>query len=140
MSKKVVTLIGLALGPSLVLLLDVIFTRTAQGEAFEGLFSVVRGTAVFAWPVGVLLGHWYYPGTLSPVLPRPQSYIVLIASSLVVMAGSVALLALPGASNWVSAVALLLGMLAGALLWSTGGPPALRAAVPRGASRRSDSR
>lgn len=122
MSKKTVTLIGLALAPALILLVDVIFVRSAPGDVFESLYTVVRGTAVLAWPVGVLLGHWYSPGALSPVLPRPLNYFVLTAVSLVVMLGSFAFLALPGFTNVVSTVSVLLGFVAGVLLWSAGSP------------------
>jgi len=124
MTRKLMIVLGLALGPVFLLLTDVIFSRTGPGDVFETLFEFVRSTAVVAWPIGVLIGHWYYPGERSPVIRRPINYIVLGIVSLLVMGLSLLFLAVPGASNVVSAVAFCGGIVTGVLLWSMDNPPA----------------
>lgn len=120
MTDKLMTLLGLALGPVTIVILDLVFTQPSVGGVFEDIQEFVRSTAVVAWPVGVLIGHWYYPGTLSPVVPRAWNYLVLGGVSVIVIAATIPLGGVSVASNFVSTIALLAGLVAGALLWSMG--------------------
>jgi hypothetical protein len=126
MTKKMMIVLGLAIGPVALLLADVIFSRTSPGEAFEGFFSVLRATGIVAWPVGVLVGHWYYPGSRNPVVPRPYNYYVLGGLSALIMGLSLLFLAAPGATNIVASLTFVGGVVAGVLLWSIGDPGAVQ--------------
>lgn len=117
MTRKVMTVIGLALGPLLLLLADGIFAQTGPGGPFIDFFGLLRATAVVAWPVGVLLGHWYGPSGMVRSNPGPLHYILLIGASAAVMGLSLFFLNVPGASDIVSTVSLCAGMVVGALFW-----------------------
>lgn len=117
MTRAVMTTIGLALGPLLLLLVDVLVTGTIPGGVFNDFFELLRATAVVSWPVGVLLGHWYGPHGLTRLVPSPLKYIILIAGSLAVMGLSLLFLGVPGASDVVSTLALCGGVVAGSVLW-----------------------
>jgi hypothetical protein len=117
-TKKLMTLLGLALGPVAIVLVDVLFTRSSADGVFEAVQEVVRSTGVTAFPVGVLIGHWYYPGRRRPVLPGPWNYVVLAVSWLVVGLGTLPLAGVEVASNFVSTLCFLAGLVAGVLLWS----------------------
>jgi hypothetical protein len=120
-SKKAMTLLGLALGPIAVVSLDALFTRSgATGGIFETTREFVRSTGVAAWPVGVLIGHWYYPGERRPIVARPTNYIVLGIVSLVVMGGTVPFYWVAVASNFVATLTFVAGLFGGALLWAMG--------------------
>ena len=123
MNSRLMTLLGLAIGPVALLLVDALFTRQGAGGAFENLQQIVRSTGLTAWPIGVLIGHWYYPGPLWPVVKRPWNYVVLGAISLVVMLGTLPLGAVESASEFVSTIVFCGGLVAGALLWSMDNPP-----------------
>lgn len=117
MTRTLMTTIGLALGPLLLLLVDVIFTQTIPGGVFNDFFELLRATAIVAWPVGVLIGHWYGPPGLAGLVPNPLNYIILIVGSLVAMGLSLFFLDVPGASDIVSTVSLAAGIVTGALFW-----------------------
>ncbi|WP_155838457.1 hypothetical protein [Arthrobacter castelli] len=122
MTRATMTTIGLALGPLLLLLLDVIVTQTIPGGVFNDFFELLRATAVAAWPVGLLIGHWYGPRSLTRLVPSPLRYIILIGGSLAVMGLSLLFLGTPGASDIVSTAALCTGAVAGAVLWPVQDP------------------
>jgi hypothetical protein len=117
MTRTVMTTIGLALGPLLLLLVDVIITQTIPGGVFNDFFELLRATAVVAWPVGVLIGHWYGPPGLAGLVPEPLNYIILVAGSLAAMGLSLFFLNVPGASDIVSTVSVAAGIVTGALFW-----------------------
>lgn len=118
MTKKLMTLLGLALGPVAIVLVDAIFTRQSADGVFEAVQEFVRSTGVTAFPVGVLIGHWYYPGTRKPVLPGPWNYIVLGGTWVVVSLATLPLAGVEVASNFVSTIAFCAGLVAGVLLWA----------------------
>lgn len=118
------TTIGLAVGPLLLLLVDLIVTQTIPGGVFNDFFELLRATAVVSWPVGVLIGHWYGPPGLDRLVPSPLNYIILIVGSLAAMGLSLLFLHVPGASDVVSTVSLGAGMVTGALFWPIGKPVA----------------
>lgn len=122
MPRTLMTTIGLAVGPLLLLLVDVIVTRTIPGGIFNDFFELLRATAVISWPVGVLIGHWYGPPGLDRLVPRPLNYIILIVGSLAAMGLSLFFLNVAGASNIVSTIALCAGMVMGALFWAVEKP------------------
>lgn len=127
MTRKLMTTLGLALGPVTLLLVDVIFTQTSPGEVFNGIFELVRATGVVAWPVGLLIGHWYGPPGLVPVVRGPLNYIILIGGSLAAMGLSLFFLNVSGASDVVSTVSLGVGMVIGAVFWPIDEPLAIQA-------------
>lgn len=122
MTRTLMTILGLALGPVTLLLVDVIFTQTKPGGLFNDFFELFRATAVIAWPVGVLIGHWYGPRRLGGLVPSPLNYIILIGGSLAAMGLSLFFLNVPGASDVVSTVSVGAGMVTGALFWPIESP------------------
>ncbi|HET8795355.1 MAG TPA: hypothetical protein VFM62_03165 [Arthrobacter sp.] len=136
MTRKLMTILGLALGPVALLLVDVIFTQTSPGGVFNGIFELVRATGVVAWPVGVLIGHWYGPPGIGPVVRGALNYVILIGGSLLAMGLSLFFLNVAGASHIVSTIALLAGMVVGALFWTIDEPSAVRADRGRSANIR----
>lgn len=118
MTKKLMTLLGLAIGPVALVLVDAVLTRSSAGGVFESIQELVRSTAIVAFPVGVLIGHWYYPGTRRPVVKGPWNYIVLGGSWVVLSLATLPLVAVEAASNFVSTLACLAGLVAGVLLWA----------------------
>lgn len=118
MRPRAVTVIGLALGPVAIVLLDLLVTREAAGPFYDTLREGARSTAIPAFVFGVLMGHWYYPGTTRLLVPRPQNYYWLIGTLLVVLGASIPLAWWDAASNFMSFFFLLLGLPVGAKLWS----------------------
>ena len=118
MTKKLMTLLGLAIGPVAIVLVDAVLTRQSAGGTFESIQEVVRSTALVAFPVGVLIGHWYYPGTRKPVLPGPWNYVTLGGLWVVLSLVTLPLTGVEAASNVVSTLACLAGLAAGVLLWA----------------------
>lgn len=118
MTKKLMTLLGLALGPVAIVLIDAVLTRQSAGGVFESIQELVRSTALVAFPVGVLIGHWYYPGTRQPVVAGPWNYILLGGLWLVLSLATLPLAGVEAASNFVSTLACLAGLAAGVLLWA----------------------
>ncbi len=122
MTRTLMTILGLALGPVTLLLVDVIFTQTKPGGLFDDFFELFRATAVAAWPVGVLIGHWYGPPGLDRLVPSPLKYIILIGGSLAAVGLSLFFLNVSGASDVVSTVSLGVGMVVGAVFWPIESP------------------
>lgn len=122
MTKKLMTLLGLAIGPVAIVLVDAVFTRQSTTGGFEAIQETIRSTGIVAFPVGVLIGHWYYPGTRAPVLPSPWNYILLGVLWLAIGLGTLPLAGVEAASNFVSTIACGAGLVAGVLLWSMDRP------------------
>ncbi|MGA1794890.1 MAG: hypothetical protein ACMUIL_03425 [bacterium] len=118
MSKRIVALIGLSLGPLVLILLDVIFAKNIEPGGFVYQLKIAGRFCTFiSWPAGVLMGHWYHPvDNLRAIIKTPWNYITLGIISIVIFTlGAVLLYGFDiSYPQWIT---VLVSLVAGSLLW-----------------------
>lgn len=118
MSKRVVALIGLSLGPLILILLDIIFSKKIDPGSFTYSIKIAGRFCTFvSWPAGVLMGHWYHPSDkLKAIIKTPWNYITLgIISVVIFTLGAVLLYGFDiSYPQWITVIT---GLVVGTLLW-----------------------
>ena len=118
MNVRTARLIGLILGPSILILSDIVFSKSIEPTGF--IFNIqkaLRFCTFFSFPAGVLMGHWYHPvDHLRPIIRTPWNYITLgIIALIIFVLGAVFLYALKiYTPQWFT---VLFGLVIGSLLW-----------------------
>lgn len=118
MPMKIASILLVCIGPFLLVLMDLMIAVNLEpGTWIEGMRNAARGSTLFAWPIAVLIGHWFHPkDNLKPVLGRPTSIIVLGSVSVVVLVAGALLYFLAGIVI-PPVIIVVVGMVTGALLW-----------------------
>lgn len=122
LTKKTMTIIGVALAPVTVVILDTLFVGPGSSNELVEAIRSSGATAFVAWTVALFVGHWFHPGDdLEPLfglLESPWNYVVFGGLTLVL-----GVLLLPGwidvagASDWLPATLAAAGFGVGSILW-----------------------
>lgn len=121
LSKKFMTQFGVAMGPVTVVLMDVILV---SGTTANDLINAIRGsnaTPFIAWTIALFMGHWFHPiEGMKPgfgYVPFPWNYIIFAGLTALVAVLSFAVIDTAAVAGWLPALMVLLGFIAGWLLW-----------------------
>jgi hypothetical protein len=116
--KAVLAISGALGGAAMLILTDLLLAANAGGGSLADDFrEFLRWSGTGSFALGVLLGHWFHPGSYETgLLGSPASIIVLIATW-AVLSGLLAALFYAAAIAVPPLIPLLAGMLAGAILW-----------------------
>lgn len=122
LSRKTMALIGAALGPVTVVILDALLVGPGGSNELVQTVRTSEATAILAWIAGLFLGHWFHPGASSEPrlgLPGPPWNLAVLAGVTLFLGG----LLLSGAvdagaaSDWLPATLAAAGFGGASLLW-----------------------
>lgn len=121
LSKRLMTHIGVALGPVTVVLLDTLFVGPGTSNPLVEAMRSSGATPFLAWVVALFVGHWFHPvDGLQPVfgaVKPPWNYVVFGTLTVIVGILSFAVIDTQATSDWLPFLMVLLGFAAGAILW-----------------------
>lgn len=121
LSKKFMVQFGVALGPVTVVLMDTIMVSGASSNELVSAFRGSAATLFIAWTVALFMGHWFHPvDGMKPGfghLSFPWNYVIFAGLTALVAVLSFAVINTAAVAGWLPALMVLLGFVAGWLLW-----------------------
>jgi hypothetical protein len=121
LSKRLMTHLGVAMGPVAVVILDTVFVGPGtSNELVRGIRSS-GATPFIAWTVALFMGHWFHPvDRLKPglgLIPFPWNYVIFAVLTALVGVLSFAVIDTRSVSDWFPAAMVVAGFAAGSILW-----------------------
>lgn len=121
LSKKFMIQFGVALGPITVVLMDAILVSETTTNDLVNAIRSSNATPFIAWTVALFMGHWFHPFEgMKPgfgYLTFPWNYVIFAGLTVLVAILSFAIIDTASVAGWLPALMVLLGFIAGWLLW-----------------------